>query len=196
MTGNDTVVADRHHCDEDQDCESGSCQTIADKPGATRYCVAEPNRGHYACADVPESEGGCCEDTDCQADEFAGYCVTSSVGYCGGMRPPEANGCRYDECQTDDDCGAEAICAPAGYPHAGHSTNHCVFAKCSVDGDCTSRSGGQCNPLYSAPDCYGVLGFICTYDDAACRGSDDCPTGQVCIADGDSVTCMAPQPVG
>lgn len=165
----------RDACTTDSDCASGRCEALPEGGQATRYCLVVPEVSRVSCEFTSEldSLNECCEDDECDANGSTGICVDFSYRYCGGPPPPEANLCRYHDCQTDVDCGAGRACMPAGA--FGAALRKCVQASCRADVDCLARTGGQCRPMRNGP-CGTLSGFFCTYDDDPCREDADCPS--------------------
>jgi hypothetical protein len=99
--------------------------------------------------------------------------------------------CHYPACADDEDCGADAVCLPAGA--FGNAVATCASAGCHVDGDCTTSTGGECT-VFAAPYCTHIVTFVCTYDDDECRVNEDCAghgANWICVPDddGDGAVC-------
>jgi hypothetical protein len=77
--------------------------------------------------------------------------------------------CSYDECFTDDDCGAGRLCSCDGGYESG--ANVCVEAECRVNADCLS---GRCSPSYGCLLGGGPVGWYCRTTDDRCAADDDC----------------------
>lgn len=165
----------RDECAADSDCTTGSCLPLPDAEDAVRYCVTHPLVPRIPCESTqgldPMNE--CCSDDDCVAIESGGRCASFSYGYCGGPPPPEANICRYHQCNADVDCGPGHACMPEGA--FGEAVRTCVQVNCRTDEECAVRSGGQCRPMTVGP-CAALFGFFCTYSDDPCREDADCPS--------------------
>lgn len=161
-------------CQDASSCEGRMCLQIA---VSAAYCALADTA--YIADPCPMDEAGnaCCSDSDC-TEGVNGRCLSSMVGYCGGIPPIEVNVCRYDECQTGNDCGPNEACALAGT--FGRPTNTCIPALCYGDGDCTDDEGGKCGLMHSSDTCpVPVLG--CTYAGATCRASWQCPNNLLCV---------------
>jgi len=111
--------------------------------------------------------GGCDNDSQC------------TQGTNGRCLPPQGNGagdyCSYDQCATDNDCGAGKVCqCGATTPPYGRLGNSCVPGNCRTDSDC--GPGGFCSPT-EATSCgsrSGVVGYYCHTPDDACNNDSDC----------------------
>ncbi|MGC6417416.1 MAG: hypothetical protein ACON3Z_09860 [Bradymonadia bacterium] len=156
------------------ECQAGAeCLAIPNADGAPCQCVGPPNRvASHPCGQGPEPSE-CCNDDDCGDGVCQRFAFDQQDAYCGGAPPPNTNRCRQDDCMTDDDCGAEQACIPAGA--FGFIVNTCVRATCRVDADCNLRAGGECRSFMTR--CYRS-GFACTYADDPCRRDADCAAGR------------------
>jgi hypothetical protein len=107
----------------------------------------------------------CTADSDC-TDGANGRCL-----------PPMFNGiceCSYDECNSDADCAADALCACGDAITGGRSANSCLPSNCRKDSDC--GAGQYCAPSVD-PDCgnrSGVTNYACTTPSDECRSDRDC----------------------
>ena len=83
---------------------------------------------------------------------------------------PPGSGCTYDQCATDSDCGAMAICTCGGGSDAC-SRNGCEYAECRTDADC--GAGLYCS---RSPFCGSGDGtYKCHTPDDECADDADCP---------------------
>lgn len=161
-------------CDDPSDCDGQICAQIG---VAATYCLQEPDRRTVETCPTEDPSNECCADTDCTA-MANGRCVSTMVGYCGGIQPPEINVCVYDQCQVGADCPDDQACALAGT--FGSPVNVCIPALCVADSDCTDGEDGRCALLHSSDTCPDpVLG--CTYKDDECRAVWDCPDNLLCV---------------
>jgi hypothetical protein len=79
--------------------------------------------------------------------------------------------CSYDDCFTDDDCGASHVCLCAGGSSGAHI---CVPANCRTNADC---EGGQSCSVTRPETCSnlgGVAGYYCRTASDGCRSDADC----------------------
>lgn len=101
--------------------------------------------------------------------ETAGDCVAKAHGSCVFN---EHSGCLCEYgCVTDADCGAGAICAPAGV--AGSKTT-CITAECVTDGDC---GDGLCGLSAYEGCCARTHRLACADPTEPCHTNADCPAG-------------------
>jgi hypothetical protein len=123
----------------------------------------------------------CTSDAQCTFDAgLPGFCLHGT--------------CTADECLTDDDCGAGAVClcsAPLG-SSAVWNRNWCVRGNCQVDSDCGAN--GFCVP--SSGVC-GIDGFYChtpadTCVDPAIDCGAPCLMGCSYFPDKGAFACVAP----
>lgn len=141
------------------------------------HCVPVPNvaAGWHTCRELRTQADSCTgspSDECCNAAECQGAgCFYGPLFYCGGARPEERNVCVDHECAADDDCGATALCIPAGA--FGEYHNRCAQGDCRFDADCGARAGGACLPFFD-PCNRRLSGFHCAYPDSACRADGDC----------------------
>ncbi|MCP4502634.1 MAG: hypothetical protein GY822_22020 [Deltaproteobacteria bacterium] len=191
-TSSDAGISPRRdQCADDNDCTNGDlCLAFpASDDDATKVCVSQGAPPRIRCvANGDPGEGECCLDEDCAAGDHGAVCVAFEVGYCGGPAPPDYNTCRAHECTVDGDCDANSACILAGA--FGLAKNICVPAFCGNDAKRTTGVGGQCRSY--AGECSSAIGgFMCTYDDSACRTSLDCPQSGngafECLADQNGV---------
>ena len=99
----------------------------------------------------------CLSDSDC-SEGLNGRCVSDPAGY--------ELFCSYDECLTDEDCDASAVCACGG----DVERNDCVPSTCTVDADC--GVGALC--VQDTFACHSG-GYHCMRPDAECIRDEDCP---------------------
>lgn len=155
---------------------SGDCETSADCGGEA--CV-EVTPGGYRVCQVTYPEATSCDDpadTCCDTSECAsGACFeTPIVPFCGGVQPQVMNVCVADQCDSDDVCGPNTICTPAGT--LDRKVRACATAMCKVDSDCGAEAGGVCAPV-TDPCCGFAAGLYCVYPSDGCRSNQDCPGG-------------------
>lgn len=95
--------------------------------------------------------------------------------------------CSYDECFTDSECGADAVCQCEGGFRGDH--NICLAGNCVTDSDCGDT--GFCSPSFGdCGDYFGTIGWFCHTCDDECVNDADCggdPSGfgqPYCMYDG------------
>ena len=160
----------------------GDCQTDADCGG--KPCVALTPGGYLVClapiaevtmCDPSTPPNDCCSSADCVAAGMGSCYAASKLNFCGGAFPID-NKCVADACQSDADCGAGTLCAPAGA--FGYPKRFCLTAHCHTDADCAAKPGGACLPIGGNPCCSLNLpaGLGCAYP-GGCSKDSDCPGG-------------------
>jgi hypothetical protein len=136
----------------------------------------------------------------CSSD---GDCTQGTNGRCyplvGGPPPPK-NGCSYDACTSDSDCGAGQVCDCRN--GASNDANVCFHGNCRVDADC---GGEYCSPSLTvlSSSCINVpagsVGYFCHTRQDTCLNDSDCAsTGGYCAFSTDSLhwQCYAPMCLG
>ncbi len=124
---------------------------------------------------APFNGDPCTQDSDCTDFAGSGVCIQLGLDL----------GCAcHNDCQTDADCGAGALCRCAADPVMGNrNLNRCIPAEtCQVDADCPA--GERC--LLALPNgqaCDGPEIAHCTSPADECSGDADCP-----LPDGSGVT--------
>lgn len=114
---------------------------------------------------VPDSGAGNCNE---HAD-----CTAGVNGRCDGNSHDGWN-CTYDECTTDDDCGAGAgICSCEGAFRA--DANRCLSTNgCRVDSDC-GGGAGFCSPTLGGCGHFDkTVGYFCHTPQDECVDDADC----------------------
>lgn len=122
-------------------------------------------------AGAPLADAGCNVDSDCSAGKN-GRCFIGN-----GLTSVARLQCSYDECLTDDDCGAGKVCQcqNRGPPEQGFTGHVCVVAGCKTNGDC----GGACCAFSNGFCGSGVQsGYFCR------TARDECVTDGDCVAAG------------
>ena len=176
-------------CGQAADCPGGACWQQLD---GAKACIKP----------VPTPTLSGCLGTDPTCCLNAGACTQSTTGrclplwnvkenYCGGAIPL-GNVCRYDQCQTDADCNAQApagatvsTCVPSGAFGLFNAT--CVYGGCRTDADCGLSPGGTCQ--YGLAATNGVCSLrnvlFCAYPSDACQVANNattgCPQGKICV---------------
>jgi hypothetical protein len=188
------------NCTATETCEAGACVPIEGSCGSSADCLPPATscdgntrvsyRGNGSCVGGTCNYGAVERRTDCAAtgqvcDAASAACADAGCGLtaasCTGLTPFfDAAACACLGCRSDFDCAADQGC---------NAENRCVVSPstCRTSSDCPS----------SAPSCDGGFCVECMTS-AACSGGDvcvrgvceacDCPTGQVCGADGACVT--------
>ena len=148
-----------------------ACTTVR----AKRSAPAEHRAAAVACPAKPDSSSlrpprrdatGCKTNADCNDVKRGknGRCVDAS-------RRMIMNGCIYDACLADKDCGASGLCncdASDG--------NYCSTGTCHVDADC--GKDGYCSPSYPLCSLNGPArpsGWYCHGAKDECSSDSDCP---------------------
>jgi len=137
-------------------------------------------------AQLDPEDGGdgsweCTTDRDCD-DRPGGVCVASYVpaGY-------QNVDCRYDACRVDRDCGADAICIPAGVVGP---TSTCAKASCRSNEDCAGEA--RCR-MMAAGVASPIQRFGCVGPDDPCDRGRPCPPldgrDRICVMGDDGVRC-------
>jgi hypothetical protein len=165
---------------------------IVSRPAPLRDCPRTPivvSADRKGTSESATSPAQCTKDADC-TEGRNGQCLKN-------LRNLRANGCVYDRCFVDGDCGATEACLCRDDPASNigfvmsYKTNLCVDANCRTDGDC--GPGGLCSPSLSG--CYEG-GFYCHTPLDTCRTDADCKTDfhSRCLYSKDLSrwTCMAP----
>ncbi len=144
--------------------DAGLCEGTA-TPGATRPAPTGARLQGTTCGpsavalDVAGGDAGpaCASAADCVGD---GGSPLFGRGAC------LQGGCTIDQCYTDSDCGAGAVCVCSGSVGGGNAqhANTCIEAHCKSDSDC--GPGSYCLP--SLGYCGGVQGFYCTTRQDSC----------------------------
>jgi hypothetical protein len=115
----------------------------------------------------------CASDSDCPP------CQNGQLDRCHDV-PQTLHGpwCICDQCNTDHDCGPDAVCVcnQRGWSGAAYE-NACVAAQCRVDADC--GPGGFCSP--SLGPCGSIQGYSCHTATDQCWSGTDCTAGTACI---------------
>lgn len=116
----------------------------------------------------PDEEYG---EVECRSHEA---CDQGRNGRCVFTRFGTA--CTYDECITDDDCGAGSVCQCNGGFYSDN--NVCLSqGECQTDGDCGAN--GYCSPSFGdCGDYSGVVGWFCHTADDECVDDADCGDGE------------------
>lgn len=178
-------------CDEDADCEGGSCAAASPlgKPFPGNYCTgrcyedAECGAGGAclvarASADPGHCYEGCETDADCARRGYR--CVEVGAGFHACFPAPEglSDGVAGQPCDDDAACGAGGSCARE-LPFGSLSAFEVVSApggyctqECSRDLEC--GEGGQCISR-------GLMGGMCLRN---CASMADCREGYSCIPHG------------
>lgn len=193
-TGGTGGAAGHDECQRDADCPTITC-IKAPCPVAVcvlstdgfHYCVARQDPAPDACPDFAPQ---CCTSSAQCTLMPHGTCVPQRDEFCGGP-VPIGNDCRYDACQGDADCTAEAngICT-AGFPR------QCLYGPCRKNADCAAGPGGTC-----VLDTIGLYcrtsAVFCRYANDPCHANADC-TGQMqaCVpnANGQGAACQTQPP--
>ena len=194
-------------CVTDEDCGPGfacealdpddMCSSLCVDTGPLPECLEDTDCGpcevcdEFACVAVPGlppcSEGDCPAGQICYAlgyeDQDAAWCKQTCVpgcateDDCAGCQTCQAGACLGDAapaCVSDDDCEPDHICVVEDLEDA--CANACKLpgapAECLEDVDC-----GPC------ATCEGTT-CMATPGMPACGADADCPTGEVCRADG------------
>jgi len=115
----------------------------------------------------------------CSSDNDCPPCQNGQLDRCLNvpqtLRPPW---CMCDECNTDQDCGPNAVCVcnQRGWSGAAYE-NQCVTARCRVDAEC--GPGGFCSS--SPGPCGSILGYYCHTAADKCLNDTDCAAGERCL---------------
>lgn len=146
-------------------CASLGCSSSAEEATAPRAALVH-REAALACSgtrpagDYVPGHAGCQSDAECTAG-LNGRCSNGGVG---------GNGCTYDGCVTDAECGATEACVCRGQNQMAR--NSCKPASCHVDADC---GGWSCSPTKGTCDLTGVEGFYCHGQADECVDDADCP---------------------
>lgn len=148
-------------CETNADCPpDGSCIELS--PGSYRVCQY-PIVEATSC---PSKLDICCSSLDCEG-VGASCLLTPITAFCAGIKQQPHNECASDQCVSDDDCGQDQICAPAGT--LGNQIRVCLTATC--EGQC---AGGVPCAVIRNPCCGAALGLFCA---PGCLTDADCPDG-------------------
>jgi hypothetical protein len=129
--------------------------------------------------------GTCCtSDSQCPATSDAGgtngRCTPGDLG--GEAMCPS---CQYDQCSTDTQCGAGAVCECGGDAGPGRYPNTCGTGNCQIDSDCGPSGYCSANVNY----CGGSPnGYYCHTPQDECESNSDCAStpnspGTDCVYD-------------
>lgn len=121
----------------------------------------------------------------------SGDCGSGTNGRClpryGGHSIGTYCQCVYDECLSDQDCSAGAVCncgwESTSAVTAATTGNRCLLGDCQIDADCGPR--GYCSPSrrpscslpYDSSSNECLVGFYCHGDGDACIDDADCVGG-------------------
>ena len=115
------------------------------------------------------------------------------TGTCGGPGwwACDAGACVYDQCVTDDECGATGVCTCIGEKRgfgAQSFGNDCVPSDCRTDADCCP--GEWCSPSDDYGSFYGTQSYHCH------TAQDECIDDVDCVNDAVVMICVFDPVVG
>lgn len=171
-------------CCAGSSCVSGRCANPAPNSGdlGDSCAVGTDCRVGLTCTAFARA-GRCLEGGNC-----LGESTCSSASECARWYRGNYFTSCLQACENDSDCGAWAVCSPAG-----NATRDVCIPRCAVDSDCpagTCDSGtGRCI-CGSASDCTDLFGPLATCDSGtgACGCTPDC-AGKNCGSDGCGGLC-------
>jgi hypothetical protein len=181
------------------DCSEGpeACATdqlcLVNALDGCRHCTPRPLEAE-SCPDDDRGISECCATSECAA----GTCLASVryvTGQCGGGGADLLNRCLVDACQSDADCGQDAVCAWSGDREELHL---CLPAFCRSNADCDEEPGGRC--VWTGGECVRGTSsqgprlrqqLACAYPGTGCRQGSDCGANENCVVRGARTECSA-----
>lgn len=160
-------------CDEDSDCDNGTCELSSHSCISAGDCTGDTPIKLPASGECVE----CINDTHCAASAGGPKCVqnkcspSNQSNECAVCKEPypgcvEINGTwSCVECATDADCANKGAgtCSTSTYTCSGTSQGPGASVKCKTDQDCIDNAGG--NP--------GGFDLACKLPDGASPGTDE-----------------------